>query len=335
VCGCFCSRAFLCPPKIFDLATMPEGGGYEALDANDKAAGEGRSAAIPPELLVVTFCCVATLLNVTLKNVKLGILELIAGRYGVQWILCIVMVTVRSIVAKKPFRPFGPPEVAVWLFGRGLVYFGFIWLWVATLRLVPVGDAVVVVQLQCFVTGIGANLLFGEKLTVRYWCCGSVALLGVVLVTRPPFLFGENETTSTLGMLCNLCAPLFSGSLPLFIKFSEGAHFMEIQHVTDFVCGVVCSPLLLLCYGDAREFDSPLVEREILLIAFLGITGLCLNTLAYQHGEASRMILVGSVEVPIAYAVQVLFYGLRPSPLALCGGALIVGSAIAISRESI
>merc|ERR1712217_709488 len=122
-----------------------------------------------------------------------------------------------------------------------------------------------------FITGIGSSILFGEKLTARWWCCGLISVVGIILVTRPPFLFGgDDKDVSYTGLILNMLAPLVAGSLPLFVKLAPGAHFLEVQHVTDFVSGLVFSPILLFSFGNPADLLQPIVQEGVLAVAVCG-----------------------------------------------------------------
>lgn len=293
------------------------------------------SALAAPELLMVLGALVMVGANTNVQLWPIGLLELIAGRYALQWAMCVLALFLRSTFTKQPLCLFGPRESRHWLLLRGVVYYAFIWLWWATLRLVPVGNAVTVVKFECFVTGIGSHFLFGERLTLRWWACGITALFGVDLVTQPPFLFGGNSTasSSSLGIFLNMLTPLFSGSLALFIKLAPGANFMEVQHATDFVSGVLCSPVLLLFFGKPSELLLPHVQEGIVSVALLGITALCLFTASYQGGSAGRLSLLSYVEVPASYLVQVFVFGGSMDLKALCGTVLIIGAAVGVALQ--
>merc|ERR1719195_80669 len=112
-----------------------------------------------------------TALNTYVKVWAISLLALIAGRYTLQWVISVVTIIVRSCITKQPARFFGPPETRHFLLLRGLMYYGFIWLWYSTLRQVPVGNAVTVVKFECFVAGIGSHFIFGERLSCRWWSC--------------------------------------------------------------------------------------------------------------------------------------------------------------------
>lgn len=310
--------------------------GYVALPPAEPVRQAFCSPQASPEVLMVMGALVVTCANTTVPLFSISLLTLIAGRCAVQWTICIITLILRRLLTKQPIRFFGPPESRHWLLLRAAVYYAFVWLWMATLRLVSIGDAVTVVKFQCFVTGIGSHFLFGECLTSRWWACSITSLLGVVLVTQPPLLFGSKpDTSSTWGLLLNMLTPLVSGSLPLFIKLAPGAHFMEVQHATDFVSGVLCSPLLLWLFGNPSELLIPKVQQEVFCIALLAMTGLCLFTASYQGGSAGRLALLGYIEVPASYLVQVFVFGGELNPLAMCGAVLITGAAIGVASEQL
>merc|ERR1711971_522794 len=155
---------------------------------------------------------------------------------------------------------------------RGALYYAFIWIWWETLRLVPLGNAVTVVKLECFVIGLLSSLCFGEQLSRRWWLCAFTALFGVVLVAQPPVIFGQDSSgISVSGMCLNVLACCAASAVQLVIKMAPGAHFLEVQHTTDFISGVVCTVPVMLYFGDPSEFMKTEVQEAVLSVAVIGI----------------------------------------------------------------
>lgn len=253
---------------------------------------------------------------------------LLQGRYLVQWFLGIGGLLVRSKVLDMEFHPFGPRGVRHLLVIRGFVYYAFIWLWVLTLHMVPVGDAVAVVKFEVFVTGLASYFVCGEKLTTRWFLCCCVSIVGVMLIARPPMIFGGTDDSTALGRLLNVLTPLVGGILPVFIKLAKGAYFLEVTSACDFVCAVVMSPLVVYFTGTWRLLLDVSMIGSFCTVAFLGLSALSCITLAYQRGNAGSVALVGYLEVPMAYAMQVIAFGKKIEPLAALGAFVVVAASM-------
>lgn len=315
---------------------------HKPLISNEKTdVAVARRIVFPPaELIMAMGSVLMTCTNVSVKSLQVPLIELAQGRYLAQWFLTCSALALRSYLSGEPFRPFGPPGQRRWLLLRSAVYFTFILLWWATLRLVPVGDAVVIVQFQVFIVGLLSRGLFGKKLSARWWIGCVVAFFGVVLVVRPPFLFGGIPANSnvgagsvSLGTCLNILAAAFGALTNVLVKFAPEAHFLEVQHCTDFMCGVVLCPPLLLAFGTPSVLANLAVQESILIVAAFGVGGLCLVILGYQLGNPGRIAVVSYLEVPCAYVAQVVLFGNAVEWPAILGSFLIVAAAFAVVTE--
>lgn len=169
-------------------------------------------------------------------------------------------------------------------------------------------------------------------------CCGF--FFGVVLVVRPPFLFGGIPANSdvgagsvSLGTCLNILAAAFGALTNVLVKFAPEAHFLEVQHCTDFMCGVVLCPPLLLAFGTPSVLANLAVQESILIVAAFGVGGLCLVILGYQLGNPGRIAVVSYLEVPCAYVAQVVLFGNAVEWPAILGSFLIVAAAFAVVTE--
>lgn len=299
-----------------------------------------RQCTFPAELIMVVGAVLMTCTNVSVKSLQVPLIELVQGRYLAQWSLTCSALALRSYLSGVPFRPFGPPGQRRWLLLRSATYFAFIFMWWGTLRLVPVGDAVVIVQFQVFMVGFLSRAFFGKQLSARWWIGCVVALVGVVLVIRPPFLFGGVPTDAdiragsmSIGTCLNLLAAVFGALTNVLVKFAPDAHFLEVQHCTDFMCGVVLCPPLLLAFGTPSVLALPSVQEAVLVVAAFGVSGLCLIILSYQIGDPGRIAVVGYLEVPCAYAAQVVLFGNAVEWSAIIGSLLIIAAAFSVATE--
>lgn len=295
------------------------------------------SGRISAEWIMAFASVMATGANVSVKFFTVPLVEMAQSRYIVQWMFSFSALVARSYISSTPLRLFGPagPQRR-WLVVRALAYFAFVWCWWSALRLVPLGDASVVMKLAAFMIGFADWVAFGTKLTAHWLASCAVALVGVVLVVRPPILFGADApeqaadvASRSLGFVLNVLAAAAGALMSISVKFAPDAHFMEVQHVADLLFAFVLCPPLVLGLGSPAELASPAVAQAGCVTACFGFGALCLFTLSFQRGSAGRVALVNYIEVPIAYAAQVFLFGTEMHWTAVLGSALIIGSAVA------
>lgn len=299
------------------------------------------TVAIPATTLMAIGTCLGVGANVSVKWFHVSLLVLVQARYVLQWLVSLSALLVRHFVCRAPLRLFGPAGQRRWLLLRGVIYYVLVWSWFGALRLVPVGDATVIKKLEVFILGIAAKFLFGDTLTARWWGSCIVSLFGAVLVLRPPVIFGsgvarhadESEAFAMLGACLNILAAGAGAMISILIKFAPDAHFLEVQHVADLMTGVILSPPLLATFGSFAPLLTLRVERAALVSAFFGFSALCLFTLSYQRGAASRVAVINFVDVPLAYMAQVLLFGTPVRWTAIVGSACIIVSVLVVAME--
>jgi len=124
-----------------------------------------------------------------LSTTKISAFTLIFVRMSITAIFC----TLSLIFVIKDKNPIlGPEGIRLLLFLRGL--FGFISLlgMYQSLRGLTVSDAVTIQFLAPTLTGLLGYLFLKEKMKLKEIIAGFACLVGVVLVSRPSFIFGKN-----------------------------------------------------------------------------------------------------------------------------------------------
>jgi drug/metabolite transporter (DMT)-like permease len=124
-----------------------------------------------------------------LSTTGLSVVTLIFVRMAITSIFC----TITLLFLKNPYPFLGPPEMRRLLLLRGT--FGFVGLLSSyqSLKGLSVSDSMTIQYLTPALTGVLGWVLLGEKLKGREVGVGVACLVGVVLVSRPPFIFGKIE----------------------------------------------------------------------------------------------------------------------------------------------
>ena len=117
------------------------------------------------------------------------------------------------------------------------------------------------------------------------------------------------------------------------VKLAPDAHFLEVQHCTDFVCGIALCPPLLFAFGTPSLLANLTVQESALLVAVFGVSAICLMILSYQLGNPGRIAVVGYLEVPCSYVAQIFVFGTAVEWSAIIGSLLIVAAAFSVARE--
>lgn len=133
------------------------------------------------------------LMNVTVKyfisSTDISIPSLILVRQGITVIGCLF--TLHYLKEPNPFL--GPPELRRLLLARGLFGTGALVSTYESFQGLTVSDTTAIQFLTPSVLVVLGYVILREKTTRRELIAGFLCLIGVLLVSRPPFIFGDLE----------------------------------------------------------------------------------------------------------------------------------------------
>lgn len=171
---------------------------------------------------------------------------------------------------------------------------------------------------------LAARLLLGEALTRRKLGLLGLTLAGVVLVSQGG---GAGVTVTPASLFWGVTAALSYSSYYLFGKWALARY----TPVTIYAFVLPFGALGLLPFA---EFTPKTLQVWGLLLLLATVSTYAAYALYYtglRHVEASRAVLVASVEPVIAAALAALLFGERLGPWGLVGGALILTAALLAS----
>lgn len=124
-----------------------------------------------------------------METTQMSTLTLIFVRMGITGLCCWA-----TLLLQRDPHPFlGPPGIRHLLCLRGFAGFSGLLCAYQALRGLSVSDAVTIGFLTPSVTALVGWLILGESFSIRECVSGVVSLCGVILISRPPFLFGHSH----------------------------------------------------------------------------------------------------------------------------------------------
>ncbi|GLI66985.1 hypothetical protein VaNZ11_011081 [Volvox africanus] len=150
----------------------------------------------------VTCVCTAALvfsfaaLFVKLMGSTIPVFEIVAFRSVISFTVCAAYAHVAGI---KPL--FGRRSNLRFLISRGLFGAAAMTAYYFSIKMLPLADAVTLFFLNPAITAVAAWAIMKEPLGIRGVGGVLISLCGLVLLTRPPFLFSYRATDSTSGSL--------------------------------------------------------------------------------------------------------------------------------------
>ncbi|XP_053947798.1 solute carrier family 35 member G1 [Anastrepha obliqua] len=205
-------------------------------------------------------------------------------------------------------------------------------------RHMPLADASVIIFSTPVFVAIFARVFLKEQCSFFNIVTIILTLVGVVLITRPPFVFGDTapsleterfsgKTYDIWGPVAAISSTLFGANVYILLRALKGLHFSVIMAnfggfalVYTFI---VCGSIGALCW--------PACGRDRWLVVVLGIfsfLGQILLTLSLQIEQAGPVAIARCADIVFAFIWQIMFFGETPTGFSLLGALLVVSSVI-------
>jgi drug/metabolite transporter (DMT)-like permease len=216
---------------------------------------------------------------------------------------------------------------------RGLVGFlSLSGLYFALTRL-PLADTLVLQQTSPAFTVLLAAFWLSEPINRRELLGIACSLLGVVLITRPAFLFGEQQAgLDFLGVGGALLSALFSAAAYVLVrKLRSTEHPLTIVFYFPLVATLGSLPLAL----PTAVWPSPL--EWLVLVAGVGLTAQIAQVwMTKGLGEelAGRAVAMNYLQIVFGTLWGILFFDETPSAWSFAGMALIFWGTWLASRRA-
>ena len=198
---------------------------------------------------------------------------------------------------------------------RNLIHFTAQLGWFYALTLIAIGQVVAIEFTMPFWTAILAAMFLGERITV--WKIGAIALglIGVLLIVRPTA--GEINP----GQLIALGAAVgFGISIAMLKSLTRTEQTLAIM----FWMLVVQTTASLLPALYVWQWPSPAAWGWSIMVAFCGTFSHYCMARALLHADATVVIPMDYLRVPLTAAVGWLLYSERLDAFTVLGAALIL-----------
>ncbi|XP_064780292.1 solute carrier family 35 member G1-like isoform X3 [Oncorhynchus masou masou] len=232
----------------------------------------------------------------------------------------------------------GPRDKRIYLVMRGFLGSNAMILLFYAVQQMPLADATVIMFSNPVFTALLAWIFLKEKCTI--WDCVFTVftLAGVIMIARPPFIFGarieEIEGDYTNHLKGTIAA--FGGAMGaactfvILRKMGKSVHYnLSVWYYA--VIGFIECVITLFILG---EWTIPFCGRDrwiLMLIAILGIAGQTFLTKALQIEKAGPVALMRTVDVVLAFIFQFIFFNRKPTMWSLGGACCVVVSTCGVA----
>lgn len=204
-------------------------------------------------------------------------------------------------------------------------------------RHMPLADASVIVFSVPVFTAIFARMFLREPCGFFNIISVLLTLVGVVLITRPPAIFGatvsalgeDNETSDIWGAVAAFSATLFGANAYVLLRALKGIHFSVIM--TNFGTIALVQCLMVTWLIGALCLPRCGWDRILIVaLALFSFSGQILLTLALQLEQAGPVAIARSSDIVFAFIWQVMFFDEIPNRYSI-GGAILVMSSVLLT----
>ncbi len=218
------------------------------------------------------------------------------------------------------------------LIARGLIGFVGMHCFFYSLTALPLADATVIQLTSPLLVALAAPLALGEALRRNDLASVTLGLLGVVLLVRPSFLFGEvSAPLNPLGLSAALVATCASAAAYLLVrKLRETEHPAVV--VLQFPLLVV--PLTLPLVIPVWVWPTPTEWLLLLGVGAATQVGQVKMTEALQLEPAARATAVSYVQLVFAAAYGALFFDETPTLWTIAGSVAVGAGTLFVARTS-
>jgi drug/metabolite transporter (DMT)-like permease len=255
---------------------------------------------------------------------------------ALRFALAGVTVLVLCLVRRLPLRFSWRDHALLALQGVFLYGVSYVCVYHAE-RHLPSGLVAVGYSASPLIAGLGAQALFGVKVSHRFVWGGVLGLAGVALMFWPEFGKAAAGSSTALGALLTLASVLLSGvgSLAASRNRAQGLPFWPALSF-GMLYGAAAAALVALLQGES--FALPAVASWWFALLYLALAGsvltfACFLTLQDRLGPGPTGS-IGVMTPLLALVVSMAFEGFRPDLLTAIGAAMAVGGNALMLRRS-
>jgi drug/metabolite transporter (DMT)-like permease len=210
----------------------------------------------------------------------------------------------------------------------------------------PLAEATVFRFLVPIVTAWACSVFLGQPFTSKELIAGLVALIGVVIIAHPPWLFGEvhdelhpktptgiDKVTPAQRFIAIVVSIMgvagASGAYTTIRVIGDRAH--ALMSVNYFALLATVGSALALFAIPGIEFHNPQSAQEWILLTAMGVLGFILQfllTAGLQLDKTSKATSMLYVQIILALAFDWSIWGVIPGAWSMFGGTIVICSTL-------
>lgn len=243
------------------------------------------------------------------------------------------------IAVRRGENLFGPKGQRGLLQLQGIVGGSTLVLLFFTFRRLPLGDATTIIFSSPVFVMILSFLFLREPCGFFRTLIVCLLLTGVVLISKPPFIFQSfAHEYDVFGYLCALGATVFTALNIVVMRKCKDVHFSVVVLQLSLWSLLVSSAVLGSAGHKHHEAllaapHGPLEWGMAVLVSVLGLTGQVLVAKALGMEGAGRVAVTRSLDIVLAFVLQVFAFGEVPDLLSISGALLVLLCVLGMGLE--
>lgn len=278
---------------------------------------------VPGALLMIAFCVLAPLLDVSSKLAAqtLPVGQVTLARFVVQAVLMLPLAAV-----------FGwgriTPRLAALILLRAAFLVASTYCFIAAIAVMPLADALALVFVEPFILLLLGKLLFGEEVGPRRIAAAIIGFVGALFVIQPAFATFGFVTLYPLGT-----AFLFAFYMLVTRAIAPRIEPVPMQLHTALAGTVICLPVILWAEGTGIATLDPAMPQGLAWLWLFGVgfwasvSHMCM-TYALKFAPSATLAPLHYLEIVVAVALGFLVFGDFPNPMTWVGIGIIIGSGL-------
>ena len=198
---------------------------------------------------------------------------------------------------------------------------------------IPFAEATVLQYLHPMFTAVLAIIFLRERLQLATCICIMFSFIGLLIIVRPAFLFGEWSGDYPLWAMALAVAGAFGSAVAYVLVRKLSA--TEDASVIIFYFPIVALPISLILLGDGMVMPQGWAWLSLLLVGVATQVGQIGLTKAMQTASASKATSFSYLQVVFAVILGSVLFNEVPTVWTFLGAALILAGAFinVISKE--
>jgi drug/metabolite transporter (DMT)-like permease len=209
-------------------------------------------------------------------------------------------------------------------FLRGIGAFGSLVCFFFAATLLPLADISAIGFTRPAFATLAAILFLGEMAMMRRWVAIGISAIGALFIVRPGFEALNAGVAFAFGAIAG---QVLNSVVIKRLTFTEPPDKVALYQ------GIYLAPMAFI--AALWVWQWPTWEQLAWLLAMGGVGTITQRTLArsYAAADASVVVALDFLRLPIAALIGLLAFGQVPNPWVWVGGAIIVASAVLLTRR--